>query len=124
MENSKVFTYQYSANQSREIERIRCKYLPKEENKMDTLRRLDTRAMTAGVVPSLCIGVIGSLIFGVGMCFFLAVFEGTALITAALMILGALIMLLAYPVYRRISRKTKEKLTPEILRLSEEIMRS
>ena len=31
---------------------------------------------------------------------------------------------LDYPIYRRIARKTKAELTPEILRLSEEIRKS
>ena len=40
------------------------------------------------------------------------------------MIIGTVIMIPAYPIYRRIARKTKEELIPEILRLSEEIMKS
>ena len=124
MENSNVFSYQYSAKQNREVEHIRRKYLPKEENKMDTLRKLDARVQMAGTIPSLCIGVIGCLIFGIGMCFFLDVFAGAAWLTALLMVLGAVIMIPAYPIYRRIARKTKAELTPEILRLSEEIMKS
>ena len=124
MENSNVFSYQYSAKQNREVEHIRRKYLPKEENKMETLRKLDARVQMAGTIPSLCIGVVGALVFGIGMCFFLDVFAGAPWLTALLMVLGAVIMIPAYPIYRRIARKTKAELTPEILRLSEEIMRS
>ena len=40
------------------------------------------------------------------------------------MIIGSLIMIPAYPIYRKIAQKTKAELTPEILRLSEEIMSS
>ena len=124
MENSNVFSYQYSAKQNREVEHIRRKYLPKEENKMETLRKLDARVQMAGTIPSLCIGVVGALVFGLGMCFFLDVFAGAAWLTDLLMVLGAVIMIPAYPIYRRIARKTKAKLTPEILRLSEEIIKS
>ena len=124
MENSNVFSYQYSAKQNREVEHIRRKYLPKEENKMETLRKLDARVQMAGTIPSLCIGVVGALVFGLGMCFFLDVFAGAAWLTALLMVLGAVIMIPAYPICRRIARKTKTELTPEILRLSEEIMKS
>ena len=124
MENSNVFSYQYSAKQNREVEHIRRKYLPKEENKMETLRKLDARVQMAGTIPSLCIGIVGALVFGLGMCFFLDVFAGAAWLTALLMVLGAVIMIPAYPIYRRIARKTKAELTPEILRLSEEIMKS
>ena len=47
-----------------------------------------------------------------------------AAFTVLLMILGTAIMIPVYPIYRRIARKTKAELTPEILRLSEEIMKS
>ena len=122
MENTTVFNYQYSAKQNNEIERIRSKYLPREENKMDTLRRLDSRVQNAGVIESLVIGIIGSLVFGIGMCFGLDVFGGGDWLTVLFCAIGASLMIPAYPVYKHIAKKTKERLTPEILRLSEEIM--
>ena len=123
MEN-KSFTYNYSAARNKEVESIRRKYMPHEESKLETLKRLDYRVQTAGMIESLCFGIIGALVFGVGMCFFLDVFAGAAWLTAILMICGTLLMIPAYPIYRRITRKTKAELTPEILRLSEEIMKS
>ena len=122
MENNKVFTYQYSAKQNREVEHIRRKYLPAEENKMETLRRLDAKVQMAGTIPSLCIGVIGCLIFGIGMCFGLDVFTGADWLTLLFCVPGVITMIPAYPVDKHISKKTKAELTPEILRLSEEII--
>ena len=123
MEN-KPFTYNYSAVRNKEVESIRRKYLPEEENKLETLKRLDYKVQSAGMIESLCFGIIGALVFGIGMCFFLEVFAGVAWLTALFMIIGTLLMIPAYPIYRRIARQTKAKLTPEILRLSEEIMKS
>ena len=123
MEN-KPFTYNYSAVRNKEVENIRRKYLPEEENKLETLKRLDCKVQSAGMIESLCFGIIGALVFGVGMCFFLEVFAGATWITVLFMIIGTLLMIPAYPIYRRIAHRTKEKLTPEILRLSEEIMKS
>ena len=123
MEN-KSFTYNYSAARNKEVESIRRKYMPHEESKLETLKRLDYRVQTAGMIESLCFGIIGALVFGVGMCFFLDVFAGAAWLTAILMICGTLLMIPAYPIYRRVARKTKAELTPEILRLSEEIINS
>ena len=123
MENN-PFTYNYSAVRNKEVESIRRKYLPEEESKLETLKRLDYKVQSAGMLESLCIGIIGALVFGIGMCFFLEVFAGEAWLTAILMICGTLLMIPAYPIYRRIARKTKAELTPEILRLSEEIMKS
>ena len=44
MEHNESFSYTYSAAQQQEVEAIRKKYLPKEENKMDQLRRLHRSA--------------------------------------------------------------------------------
>ena len=123
MEN-KSFSYNYSAARNKEVENIRKKYMPNEESKIETLKRLDDRVQMAGMIEGLCLGIIGALVFGIGMCFFLDVFTGATWLTVLFMVLGTLLMIPAYPIYRRISRKTKAKLTPEILRLSEEIMKS
>ena len=123
MEN-KSFTYNYSAARNKEVESIRRKYMPHEESKLEKLKRLDYRVQMAGMIEGLCFGIIGALVFGIGMCFFLDVFAGAAWLTAILMICGTLLMIPAYPIYRHIARKTKAELTPEILRLSEEIMKS
>ena len=123
MENN-TFSYNYSATRNKEVESIRRKYMPREESKLETLKRLDYRVQSAGMIEGLCFGIIGALVFGIGMCFFLDVFTGAAWISALFMIIGTLIMIPAYPIYRKIASKTKAELTPEILRLSEEIIRS
>ena len=123
MENN-TFSYNYSAARNKEVESIRRKYMPHEESKLERLKKLDLRVQMSGTIESLCFGIVGALVFGIGMCFFLGVFAGAAWITVLLMVLGTIIMIPAYPIYRRIARKTKTELTPEILRLSEEIMKS
>ena len=123
MENN-IFSYNYSAARNKEVESIRRKYMPREESKLEKLKKLDVRVQMAGVIESLCLGVIGALVFGIGMCFFLNVFTGTIGITALFMIIGTLLMLPAYPICKQISKKAKAKYTPEILRLSEEIIKS
>ena len=122
MENN-TFSYNYSAARNKEVEAIRRKYVPREENKLDLLKQLDNRVQMAGMIQGLCFGIIGALVFGIGICFFLDVFAGAVWLTALFMIIGTLLMIPAYPIYRRIAHRTKEKLTPEILRLSEEIMK-
>ena len=121
MENN-TFTYRYSAHGNAEVERIRQRYLPHEESKSERLRRLDRKARNAGVIQSLTLGIMGSLVFGVGLCFGLNVLQGAPWLPLVLMAGGTLLMIPAYPVYKCISRRTKKRLTPEILRLSEEIL--
>lgn len=123
MENT-TFHYTYSAARNKEVESIRNKYIPREESKLERLKKLDLRVQMAGTIESLCFGIVGALVFGIGKCFFLDVFAGAAWLSALFMIIGSLIMIPAYPIYRKIAQKTKAELTPEILRLSEEIMKS
>lgn len=123
MENNS-FTYSYSAIRNNEVESIRKKYMPREESKLERLKKLDVQVQMAGMIESLTLGIVGALVFGIGMCFFLEVFSGAIWLTALFMIIGALIMIPAYPIYKRISAKAKRELTPEILRLSEELMKS
>jgi uncharacterized membrane protein YeaQ/YmgE (transglycosylase-associated protein family) len=123
MESNTTFVYQYSAKQKQEVGSIRRKYLPEEENKLGRLKELDSRVKTAGLIPSLCIGIVGALLFGVGMCFGLNALVGADWLKYMFGVLGTVVMLPAYPIYKYISAKTKAELTPEILKLSDELMK-
>lgn len=121
MENN-TFTYQYSATQRSEAEKIRKKYVPQSLDKMENLRKLDDKVQNAGVVESLCLGIIGILIFGIAMCFGLGVFNTAWWPAIPFGIIGTVIMLPAYPLYTYLHNKKKEELTPEILKLSDELI--
>lgn len=118
-----TFTYRYSAAQSKEAEAIRKRYVTHEADKLERLRLLDGKVQQAGVAESLCLGVIGVLIFGLAMCFGLGALGSAWWLSFPLGIIGIAVMLPAYPLYRYLYNKKREELTPEILRLSEEIMK-
>ena len=114
------FEYTYSAPEQEEIKRIRSKYLPKEqESKMDRLRRLDRETERPGRVISLSLGIIGLLVFGTGMCCCLE--WGLFALGVLLGIVGMAMMGAAMPAYTRITQKQREKIAPEILKLTEEL---
>ena len=119
--NNGTFSYTYSAKQQEEIKNIRQKYLPHEENKMETLRTLDQSAKKPGTIVSLAIGIIGSLILGLGMA---CVLEWTDYFIFGIVagVIGIAILSPAYPIYLRITKKQREKLTPQIIQLSNELM--
>ncbi len=121
MEN-KVFIYQYSATQQKEVEAIRKKYVPQEPDKMGRLRQLDERVQNAGMVESLCLGIVGVLLFGIALCFGLGVFKTAWWPAIPFGVFSFLLMMPAYPVYRYLYHKKKEELTPEILKLTEELI--
>ena len=122
MEN-KTFSYSYSAAETKEVETIRRKYVPHEEDKLERLRRLDGEVAGAGVLESLCLGVIGVLIFGIAMCFGLGVFGPVWWPAFPIGLIGIALMLPAWPLYRHLYEKKKQELTPEILKLTEELSR-
>ena len=68
-EKDKKFTYTYSAGEQEEIKNIRQKYLPPEENKMEQLRKLDESATKKGTIVSLIVGIISTLVLGIGCSF-------------------------------------------------------
>lgn len=115
------FEYTYSAPEQDEIRRIRSKYLPKEqaESKMDRLRRLDKEAERPGTVTALVLGVLGTLIFGTGMCCCLVWEQYVLGVTVG--IVGGVMLGMAYPAYVRITCRRREKIAPEILALTEEL---
>ena len=126
--NQETFIYTYSAQQQEEIKRIRKKYSAPEENKMDQLRRLDQRATQKAQAWAIAVGVIGALILGTGMS--LAMTElsgflgGTAMfIGIPVGLIGIVLVALAYPVYVRTLKKELQRIAPEILRLSDELMK-
>lgn len=124
MEDKKEpFTYNYSASQQLEIKKIREKYIPKEENKMEQLRRLDESATKPGTIVALVVGIIGALIMGIGMCCCM-VWMGDLFIPGIIIgIIGMLGMACTYPLYSHITKKRREKLAPEIMRLTDELMK-
>lgn len=123
MDNKDSFNYTYSAKQQEEIKNIRKKYLPAEEDKMEYLRRLDSRVSRKANVMSLIVGILGAMILGVGMCCVL-VWEGVWFIPGIVIgVVGIAVTCLAYPIYKHMIIKEREKIAPEILRITDELMK-
>ena len=128
MENKEGFSFTYSAEQQKEVEAIRKKYLPREEDKMEQLRKLHAVPTQKAQAASLAVGIIGALIMGTGMS--LAMTDiGAALGSFAMVlgivvgIVGMVLVALAYPIFNRVLKKERAKIAPEILRLSDELMK-
>lgn len=123
-EKKETFTYTYSASQQEEIKKIREKYAPptQEEDKMELLRRLDKSVTNVGTVVSLITGIVSTLVFGVGMCCSM-VRAGSFFIPGVVIgIIGIAGIVAAYPIYNHITKKRQEKLAPEIMRLTDELL--
>ncbi len=128
MENHESFEYTYSAERQQEIEAIRKKYLPKEEDKMEQLRRLHSIPTQKAQAASIAIGVMGALILGTGMSLCMtelgAALEHFAMVIGVLAgVIGLIMAALAYPLFNYVLKKERKRIAPEILRLSEELLR-
>ena len=123
------FNYTYSAKQQEEIKAIRKKYEAPEENKMEQLRRLDASVTQKATVRSMTVGIIGALIMGLGMSISMtdigAVFGSflSMMIGIVIGIVGIVLVCLAYPTYHRTLKAERERIAPEVLRLSDELMK-
>ena len=127
-EREETFQYTYSAKEQAEVESIRRKYMPREESKMDQLRRLDNSATARAQAWAIALGVIGALILGTGMS--LCMTELGAFLGGAAMFVGIpvglaglVLVALAYPTYNRVLKKEQDRIAPEILRLTDELMK-
>mgnify|MGYP002529158736 CR=1 FL=1 len=129
-QDSETFRYTYSAKQQEEINKIRDKYITPEEDKMEQLRRLDQSVTKKAGMAALTAGIIGALILGLGMSFAMTdlgeVFGSYRIGLIVGIIVGGIGIVLvscAYPIYNRAIRREREKIAPEILSLTDELMR-
>ena len=124
--NNESFSFTYSAAQQAELERIRKKYLPQEPDKMEQLQRLDRGASQKAQAGAIALGVIGTLVLGTGMSLCMTKLSGFLGGTAMFIgipvgIVGIILIALAYPLYNHILKKERQRIAPEILRLTEEL---
>lgn len=122
MENKETFSYTYSAKEQEEIKKIREKYVPKEADKMEQLRRLDASVTQKGTVVSLVVGIVGALILGTGMSMCM-VWTELFVLGIIVGIIGIVAVSLAYPIYSYVTKKERDKIAPEIIRLTDELMK-
>ena len=127
-ERTDTFSYTYSAEQQEEIMSIRKKYMKQEENKMDQLRKLDRQVYQKAQCYAIVLGVIGTLLLGIGMSVAMtdiAAHIGNAamFIAVPVGVVGIVLIALAYPIYNKVMKKERQRIAPEILRLTEELMK-
>ena len=126
-EKSEAFTYTYSAKEQEEIKKIREKYTPptpmKEKTSMEQLRRLDASATKGATVVSLATGIVSALIMGVGMC--CTMVWGNRLFVPGIVVgvIGIAGVIAAWPLYTQMVKRKRAKLAPEIIRLTDELMK-
>ena len=131
MDNNNTFSYNYSSSEQKEIKEIRKKYEPQEESKLERIRKLDNRATAMAQTVSLIFGVLGILILGLGMSLAMSDLgdilgqpeDIALLIGATIGVIGGAIAAAAYPMYSLTLSHARKKIAPEIIRLTDELMK-
>ncbi len=128
MNNNETFKMTYSAPQQAEVESIRQKYLPREADKMEQLRALDASVSRKANTVALTAGICGTLVMGFGMSLVMSEF-GQLLgnlsmpVGIILGLAGMALLACAYPLYQRTLRQERKKIAPQILKLTDELMK-
>ena len=109
-------------------EQLANEYAPKDTSKVVALRKLDAKAKLPATVFTYTLGVIASLILGVGMCLSMKVIGSG---TTAMFVLGIILGVIGiagvsvnYPIYKMLLAKGKQKYAFEIMELAKEISES
>ncbi len=128
-DQNQKFNYSYSASQQKEIDKIRKKYLTETEevNKMEQLRRLDASVTKKATIPALTMGIISTLIMGMGMSLIMTdigsnLSMSTPLIPGIVIgLIGLIGVISAYPLFIHISKKQRQTIAPQVLKLIDEL---
>lgn len=125
MKEDNKFTYNYTAtdeSERREIERIRSYYCTEaDDGDLKRLRRLDRRVRKYPFTISLILGILGILIFGLGLTM---VLEWNLLVWGIIvMLVGCIPMGFSRPLYGLLYKRNNKKYREEILELSERLLK-
>lgn len=110
-------------NIKEEAKNIAEKYQKKtdEVSKIEQLRKLDESTTKIPNIIALTLGIIGILIFGIGMCCWL-VWSEYKILGTILCVVGFGIALANVPMHKKIVNARKAELAPQIIQLSRDIM--
>jgi len=131
LENKETFNYIYSAKEQEELKRIREKYYPGETDKMTRLRNLYKGVNRKASVVGITVGIMGALILGFGMSLIMSdlgnVFglsRGINMIIGSVIgVPGIVLASFAYPLHNSTLKREREKIAPEIIKLTDELIK-
>lgn len=110
----------YKAQIAYEVNQIRSKYLPQDQNKLDQLKKLDKQVTVPGK-KSIAVMILISLILLAGGIS-LIVLLNLLLAGTICCVLSLSCAFLIKPVYNFVTEKERTRLAPQIMRLSNEIL--
>lgn len=110
------------------VQKIRTQYTEKESTELDALRALDARVKRPANVFAVLFGGIGAIIMGSGMSLVMTDLgerlgmTDTMLPGIVIGVVGMLMAIVNYPIYRKLLASRRKKYAGQIMALSERIM--
>ena len=111
------------------VQKIRTQYTEKQHTELDELKALDAKVKKPANVFAYTYGSVSAIVMGAGMSLVMTEI-GTIIGLASAMVPGIAIgvvgmgmALSTYPIYKKMLNARKKKYAPEILKLSEKIMK-
>ena len=109
-------------------QKIRTQYMEKTPSELDALRELDAKVKRPANVFAYVFGSISAIVMGAGMSLVMTDIGVTLGIASAMIpgivigVVGMIMALVNYPIYKGILNSRKKKYGAEILMLSDRIM--
>ena len=109
-------------------QKIRAQYMEKQSTELDALRELDAKVKRPANVFAYVFGSISAIVMGSGMSLVMTDIgtmigmESTMIPGIAIGLVGMVMAIINYPIYKGILGGRKKKYSAEILRISDKIM--
>ena len=111
------------------VQKIRTQYTEKQHTELDALEALDAKVKKPANIFGYTYGSLGAIVMGAGMSLVMTDIGAMIGLTATMVpgvtigIAGMGIVLTTYPIYKEILNSRKKRFAPQILELSEKLMR-
>ncbi len=112
------------------VQKIRTQYTEKENTQLDALKKLDAKVKKPANVFAYVFGSIAAIIMGSGMSLVMTDIGETIGIADAMIpgvaigIIGMLMAIINYPVYKKFLASRRKKYAKEVIALSDNIMKN
>ena len=104
------------------IEKIRESYMTKEPTKLEELTNLNKKVKRPVQIFAYVYGSLSSLVLGTGMCLAMKVIGNSMALGIGIGLVGIVLTLTTYPLYKAILKKRKNKYAKKIFELSDSLL--
>lgn len=110
------------------VQKIRTQYTEKEHTQLDALKALDKKVKKPANVFAIVFGSISAVVMGSGMSLIMTDIGSILGVADPMMpgiivgVIGLVMAIITYPVYKKILNSRKKKYADEIIKLSDNIM--